>query len=49
MDDVIGKLNSKIVIVHPHTECKSMQDLMDHLDKVVANGGEGMMIKDPNS
>lgn len=49
MEDVIGKLNSKYVIVHPHTECKNVEHLMTELDKVVANGGEGMMIKDPNS
>lgn len=49
MEEVVGKLNSDYVKVHPHIECKSMEHLTEHVDKVTAADGEGMMIKDPNS
>ena len=49
MEEVIGKLNSDVVKVHPHYVCKSVEHLTEELDKVTASGGEGMMIKDPNS
>lgn len=49
MHDVIDKLKSDFVKVHPHEECKDFEHLTKELDKVTDQGGEGMMIKDPNS
>ena len=54
--NVLGKLHkddkaglSKHVMLLEHYPCESKEHLMEELDKVTAKGGEGVMLKDPNS
>ena len=45
----IGKLGSKHVEVLDHSICESHEHLMKEMDKVTAKGGEGIMLRDPES
>ena len=40
---------SKYVKLHEHQVCKGKEHLQEELDKLLALGGEGVMIKDPKS
>jgi len=39
----------KRVVVLEHKVCKSKEHLMEELDSVIAKGGEGVMLRDPES
>jgi len=46
---VLSSKPSLYVKLHEHTECKDQAHLDEEMDKVLAQKGEGLMIKDPNS
>jgi DNA ligase-1 len=45
----LKELKSEYVIPHKHEVCTDMDHLTKELDRVTADGGEGVMIKDPDS
>jgi DNA ligase-1 len=49
LKEIIEKLDSKYVELVQHTVCKSPEHLMEEMDKVIAEKGEGIMIRDPES
>jgi DNA ligase 1 len=49
LKEVIGEQKSPYIKLHDHVICESPEQLMQATDKVVAEGGEGMMLRDPKS
>jgi len=45
---VLDPKNSKYVKLHVHETCTGQKHLDKEMDKVIAQSGEGMMIKDPD-
>mmetsp|Transcript_2487 Transcript_2487/g.4183 ORF Transcript_2487/g.4183 Transcript_2487/m.4183 type:complete len:157 (+) Transcript_2487:756-1226(+) len=49
LEVAIEKNNSPHVVMHKQIQCKSVQHLDAEMDRVIAEKGEGLMIKDPKS
>ncbi|KAG0644186.1 hypothetical protein HOY80DRAFT_878950 [Tuber brumale] len=49
LKDLFGRLRIRWVHVLEHTICKDRTHLFDTLDKVTANKGEGLMLREPGS
>lgn len=49
LKEVISATKSEYLVLHEHTKCESREELVKAMDKVTAEGGEGMMIRDPLS
>ncbi len=49
LKDIVTKLGPNHVEVLEHIVCESRKHLEDKLDEITAKGGEGVMIRDPNS
>ncbi|PUU74235.1 hypothetical protein B9Z19DRAFT_470385 [Tuber borchii] len=49
LKDLFGRLRIRWVHVLEHTICKGRPHLFDTLDKVTANKGEGLMLREPGS
>ena len=47
--DAIEKLNTKHVKAVEHETCKSKEHLAEWMDNITNNGGEGVMLRDPES
>jgi DNA ligase-1 len=47
--DNFGGWKNTFTTVHEHTTCNSMEHLVEELDRVVALGGEGLMLRKPQS
>ena len=49
MKEVFSKLNSPYLKLHDHYICKNQDELTEDLERVQKLGGEGLMIRDPES
>ena len=49
LEKIIGESKSPYIKLHKHVICDSPEQLMHATDKVIAEGGEGMMLRDPQS
>jgi DNA ligase-1 len=49
LTDNVGGWNNRFAAVHPHTLCTGVDHLLGELDRVVALGGEGLMLRKPKS
>lgn len=49
MQEILDKNPSKHIKIHEQEICKNQKHLDKAMDEVLAQKGEGMMIKDPNS
>ena len=49
LQEVIGKIKSPYLTLLEHKLCTSREELVKQMDVVTADGGEGMMIRDPQS
>jgi DNA ligase-1 len=49
LEEVIGKQKSPYLRLHDHEVCLTNEQLVAATDKVVAKGGEGIMLRDPES
>jgi DNA ligase 1 len=49
LEKIFKDNNSEYVQLHEHEVCKDKEHLDDEMKRVIALGGEGMMIRDPNS
>jgi DNA ligase-1 len=47
--DEVNKLKTPFVEVLEHTMCLSREHLIKEMDKVIASGGEGVMLRQPDS
>ena len=47
IEKALANKDSSIVKLHHHYKCESQKHLDSEMDKVLAKGGEGLMIKDP--
>lgn len=47
--EIVSKSKSKYLEVLDHRICISREDLIQEMDKVIANGGEGVMLRHPDS
>lgn len=49
VQQVCATINSQYVVAHPHHACKGKADLLQELNQIESLGGEGLMIRNPNS
>jgi len=49
MTKVVKDNNSKYVEVLEHTLCKSREHLLEEMDRICGDKGEGVMLRDPKS
>mmetsp|Transcript_11880 Transcript_11880/g.11796 ORF Transcript_11880/g.11796 Transcript_11880/m.11796 type:complete len:300 (+) Transcript_11880:407-1306(+) len=49
INEVVSGLKTPFIEVLEHTECKSRDHMVEEMDKVLASGGEGLMLRKPDS
>ncbi|KRX09813.1 Nucleic acid-binding, OB-fold [Pseudocohnilembus persalinus] len=49
MKEILSKIDNPYLVVHPQIECESQEHLEEELAGILGNGGEGIMIRDPES
>ena len=49
LKEVIEKQNNEHLVLVEHEICKSREHLAEWMDRITNNGGEGVMIRDPES
>lgn len=49
LKEVIDRCKSSYLVLHEHRLCESREDLVAEMEKVTKVGGEGVMLRDPNS
>jgi DNA ligase-1 len=49
LKEIIGEKKSPYLSLHEHVVCESPEQLLEATDRVIEKGGEGMMLRDPES
>jgi DNA ligase-1 len=49
LENVVKKVNSKHLVLLEQTKCEDIEQLDSMMDYVLGKGGEGVMLKDPES
>ena len=49
MEKVLTEVDNPYIKCHAHRNCTGFTDLFDELDRVNKEGGEGLMLRDPES
>jgi DNA ligase-1 len=48
-EELLSECGNEFAIIHPHTVCKSEEELMEKLTEIQELGGEGLMLRHPSA